>query len=93
MNTCSVREKAELKALGKMGMIMASPEARPHTVYGIMGCMSQSLGRSLFRELPRLDIVAVTSKGHIESLPHVLADAAQGVANRDALYYHSCKLK
>ncbi len=62
MNTCSVREKAELKALGKMGMIMASPEARPHTVYGIMGCMSQSLGRSLFRELPRLDIVAGTQR-------------------------------
>lgn len=64
MNTCSVREKAELKALGKMGVLMASPEMRPHTVYGIMGCMSQSLGRALFAELPRLDVVIGTQRYH-----------------------------
>ncbi len=65
MNTCSVREKAELKALGKMGMLMAAgAQARPHTVYGIMGCMGQSLGRQLFRELPRLDVVTGTQRYH-----------------------------
>ena len=64
INTCSVREKAELKALGKMGMIMASSGAQFHTVYGIMGCMSQSLGRELFRELRRLDVVIGTQRYH-----------------------------
>ncbi len=62
MNTCSVREKAELKALGKMGIISASASAKPHTVYGFMGCMSQSKGEEIFRDIPRADIVAGTQQ-------------------------------
>lgn len=64
INTCSVREKAELKALGKMGLLCARPTAKPWTVYGFMGCMSQSRAHSLFRELPRLDVVTGTHQYH-----------------------------
>lgn len=64
INTCAVREKAELKALGKMGLLCARPDAKPWVVYGFMGCMSQSRGRSLFREVPRLDIVTGTHLYH-----------------------------
>ena len=60
INTCSVREKAELKALGKMGLLCSRPTAKPWVVYGFMGCMSQSRQRSLFREINRLDIVTGT---------------------------------
>ncbi len=62
MNTCSVREKAELKALGKMGIISSAHLAKPHTVYGFMGCMSQSKGKDIFREVPRADIVTGTQQ-------------------------------
>ncbi len=64
VNTCSVREKAELKALGKMGLLTSRREAKPHVVYGFMGCMAQSKGRELFRSVPRLDLVAGTQKYH-----------------------------
>lgn len=64
VNTCSVREKAELKALGKMGLLTSRPNAKPHVVYGFMGCMAQSKGRELFRAVPRLDLVAGTQKYH-----------------------------
>lgn len=64
INTCSVREKAELKALGKMGLLTRRPEAKPHVVYGFMGCMAQSKGDELFRALPRLDLVIGTQKYH-----------------------------
>ncbi len=64
INTCSVREKAELKALGKMGMLCARPNARPWVVYGLMGCMCQSKGAEIFREIPRLDLVAGTQQYH-----------------------------
>ncbi len=64
INTCSVREKAELKALGKMGLLCARPTARPWVVYGFMGCMSQSRAASLFRDVPRLDIVTGTQQYH-----------------------------
>lgn len=64
INTCSVREKAELKALGKMGLLCARPTAKPWVVYGFMGCMCQSRAASLFRDIPRLDIVTGTQQYH-----------------------------
>lgn len=62
INTCSVREKAELKALGKMGLLCARPTAAKHVVYGFMGCMCQSKGKSIFREVPRADVVMGTQQ-------------------------------
>ena len=64
INTCSVREKAELKALGKMGLLCARPTAKPWVVYGFMGCMCQSRAASLFHDVPRLDIVTGTQQYH-----------------------------
>lgn len=64
INTCSVREKAELKALGKMGLLCSRPTAKPWVVYGFMGCMSQSRAASLFRDVPRLDVVTGTQQYH-----------------------------
>ncbi|RYD31793.1 MAG: tRNA (N6-isopentenyl adenosine(37)-C2)-methylthiotransferase MiaB, partial [Verrucomicrobiaceae bacterium] len=65
VNTCSVRDQAEQKALGKMGMTMSNlREKRPHVVYGFMGCMAQSRGEELFQTIPRLDVVVGTQKYH-----------------------------
>lgn len=64
INTCSVRDQAEQKALGKMGMMTAPHRHRPHVVYGFMGCMAQSRGAELFAKLPHLDLVLGTQKYH-----------------------------
>ena len=64
INTCSVRDQAEQKALGKMGMLGAKHRLRPHVVYGFMGCMAQSRGAELFAKLPHLDLVVGTQKYH-----------------------------
>jgi tRNA-2-methylthio-N6-dimethylallyladenosine synthase len=64
VNTCSVRDQAEQKALGKMGNVMHAARHRPHVVYGFMGCMAQSRGEELFKTMPRLDLVAGTQKYH-----------------------------
>ena len=64
INTCSVREKAELKALGKMGLLCARPTAKPWVEYGFMGCMCRSRAAFLFRDVPRLDIVTGTQQYH-----------------------------
>lgn len=64
VNTCSVRDQAEQKALGKMGMMGKWREARPHVVYGFMGCMAQSRGGELFERIPHLDVVVGTQKYH-----------------------------
>jgi tRNA-2-methylthio-N6-dimethylallyladenosine synthase len=64
VNTCSVRDQAEQKALGKMGMMGKHRERRGHVVYGFMGCMAQSRGEELFDRVPHLDLVVGTQKYH-----------------------------
>jgi len=64
VNTCSVRDQAEQKALGKMGMLGKLRETKPHVVFGFMGCMAQSRGEELFRRIPHLDLVVGTQKYH-----------------------------
>lgn len=64
INTCSVRDQAEQKALGKMGIMGAERKKRSHVVYGFMGCMAQSRGQELFERIPHLDVVVGTQKYH-----------------------------
>ena len=64
VNTCSVRDQAEQKALGKMGHMGKHRERKPHVVYGFMGCMAQSRGAELFNNVPHLDVVVGTQKYH-----------------------------
>jgi len=64
INTCSVRDQAEQKALGKMGTMMYQGRDRKHVVYGFMGCMAQSRGDELFKSVPSLDVVVGTQKYH-----------------------------
>ena len=64
LNTCSVRDMAEQKALGKMGILSRLKKKRPHTVYGFLGCMAQSRGASLLQEVQHLDLVVGTQKFH-----------------------------
>src|SRR5256884_1101789 len=64
LNTCSVRDMADQKALGKMGMLGRMAKERPHVVFGFLGCMAQARGDSLFSNLPHLDLVVGTQKFH-----------------------------
>src|SRR5919202_2112712 len=64
LNTCSVRDMAEQKALGKMGMLGRLAKQRPEVVFGFLGCMAQARGASLLSEIPHLDLVVGTQKFH-----------------------------
>jgi tRNA-2-methylthio-N6-dimethylallyladenosine synthase len=64
LNTCSVRDTADQKALGKMGMLGRMAKERPHVVFGFLGCMAQARGESLLKNLPHLDLVVGTQKFH-----------------------------
>ncbi len=63
INTCSVRDQAEQKALGKMGLMGQYRKARPHLVTGFMGCMAQSRGAELVATA-KVDLVVGTQKYH-----------------------------
>ncbi|HUB87075.1 MAG TPA: MiaB/RimO family radical SAM methylthiotransferase, partial [Verrucomicrobiae bacterium] len=65
LNTCSVRDFAEQKALNKMENIAADVrKKRPDVVLGFLGCMAQSRGRELIDKLPDVDLVLGTQKFH-----------------------------
>ena len=64
LNTCSVRDMADQKALGKMGMMGQIAKRRPEVVFGFLGCMAQARGEGLFAGLPHLDLVVGTQKFH-----------------------------
>src|SRR5436190_14552075 len=65
LNTCSVRDLAEQKALRKMENVAAEMRrTRPNVVLGFMGCMAQSRGQELIDRLPDVDLVVGTQKFH-----------------------------
>lgn len=64
LNTCSVRDMAEQKAIGKMGMLGRLRQSRPEMVFGFLGCMAQSRGSELTRDMGHVDLVVGTQKFH-----------------------------
>jgi tRNA-2-methylthio-N6-dimethylallyladenosine synthase len=64
LNTCSVRDMAEQKAIGKMQVLEGRKKRRRHQVIGFLGCMAQSRGASILDDLPEVDLVIGTQKFH-----------------------------
>jgi tRNA-2-methylthio-N6-dimethylallyladenosine synthase len=64
LNTCSVREQAENKALGKTGHLIKRKKKNPNFIVGIMGCMAQNRGTEILDTLPDLDLIVGTQKFH-----------------------------
>src|SRR5208283_1044102 len=65
LNTCSVRDLAEQKALRKMENVAAQlRRSCPGVVLGFLGCMAQSRGQELIDRLPDVDLVVGTQKFH-----------------------------
>src|SRR5271156_707716 len=64
LNTCSVRDMAEQKAIGKMQTLEGRKKHRQHQIIGFLGCMAQSRGASILDELPDVDLILGTQKFH-----------------------------
>ncbi len=64
LNTCSVRDQAEQKAISNMQRMRGLKQAKPNLVLGFMGCMAQSRGKELLDRLPDLDLVVGTQRFH-----------------------------
>src|SRR5688500_12299111 len=58
LNTCSVREKAEHKLYTRVGRVRASHAKKP--MVGVMGCVAQLEGESLFKKIEGVDFVVGT---------------------------------
>lgn len=58
INTCSVREKAEQKLYSEVGRIRHSGRMKP--VVGVLGCVAQLEGETLFDKIEGVDLVIGT---------------------------------
>ncbi len=87
LNTCSVRDMAEQKAIGKMENIAADVRRnRPNVVLGFLGCMAQSRGQQLIDQLPDVDLVVGTQKFHrtAEYLDEILEGRRNKIVDTEA---------
>lgn len=71
-NTCSVRDQAERKVLGKLGILKKLKREKPHLVIGVLGCMAQRLGEEIPAKLPHVDLVIGTDQ--LQQVPDLLED-------------------
>jgi tRNA-2-methylthio-N6-dimethylallyladenosine synthase len=73
LNTCSVRERAERKVFRRVGELRKAPR-RP--VIGVMGCVAQLEGPSIFQRAAAVDLVIGTRA--TDRIPSLLARVRDG---------------
>ena len=81
VNSCTVRQKAEEKAIGKVGNLIAAGK-----ISGLMGCAVKRLGADVFKRLPGLDFaVAPRAFGLIPKIVGQIAAANASGAKREKI--------
>ena len=70
INTCSVREHAEQRALAGLLRLARWKRERPGRILGVVGCMAQRMGEELLARVPHVDLVA--GPDTYRMLPNVL---------------------
>ncbi|HMA60310.1 MAG TPA: tRNA (N6-isopentenyl adenosine(37)-C2)-methylthiotransferase MiaB [Halanaerobiales bacterium] len=74
LNTCTVRENAELKVFGKVGSLKRLKRANPDLIIGIGGCMMQveEPVQKIKEKFPHVDLVIGTHNLH--KLPELVSE-------------------
>lgn len=82
-NTCSIRDLAERKAMGKLGRL--GRYRQKSAVIGVTGCMANAKKDSLFQKLPHIDFVLGTNNIHDLNnvLDEVLSTGKQTIRTDD----------
>ncbi|GAA1344568.1 tRNA (N6-isopentenyl adenosine(37)-C2)-methylthiotransferase MiaB [Arthrobacter roseus] len=73
LNTCAVRENADNKLYGNLGMLASVKEQRPGMQIAVGGCLAQKDRETILRKAPWVD--AVFGTHNIGSLPALLERA------------------
>jgi tRNA-2-methylthio-N6-dimethylallyladenosine synthase len=79
-NTCSVREHAEQKVWSRLGELRSEKKSKPHLVIGVIGCMAEREGTSIFKKYPHIDILC--GPAELDKLPTLVHNAV--VTNVDS---------
>lgn len=82
-NTCSIRDLAERKVMGKLGQLGRSH--RRNALIGVTGCMANAKKDSIFQKIPHVDFVLGTNNIHNlnDVLDQVLTTGQQTIKTDD----------
>jgi tRNA-2-methylthio-N6-dimethylallyladenosine synthase len=84
LNTCSVRDTAERKVLGRLERLKQVKEKKPNMIIGVCGCMAQSWEKELIDKFPYIDIILGTSR--LTELPNLIRERLNsGISAIDVL--------
>jgi tRNA-2-methylthio-N6-dimethylallyladenosine synthase len=72
-NTCSVREHAEQKVWSRLGELRDRKKADPGLVIGVIGCMAERDGKTIFQRHPHIDILC--GPGELDKLVSLVHNA------------------
>lgn len=86
-NTCSIRDLAERKVMGKLGQLGRTPQR--NAIIGVTGCMANAKKDAIFQKLPHVDFVMGTNNIHDLNniLDQVLATGKQTFKTDDHFTY------
>lgn len=76
VNTCSVRDNAEVRVLGRLQMLQQEKKKRPGLVVGLLGCMAERVKDELL-EKKLVDLVA--GPDSYLDLPNLVGSAESGI--------------
>lgn len=83
LNTCSVRDHAEQKALSRLGALKKPKLRRPHMVVGVIGCMAERDPDGIFMKMPHVDLVC--GPGELNKIPALIEDVQESRGRAIAL--------
>jgi tRNA-2-methylthio-N6-dimethylallyladenosine synthase len=76
INTCAIRDNAEQRIRGRLGLIHAQKRRNPHLVVGVLGCMAERLRERLIEEERLVDVIV--GPDEYRKLPDLLHHAFEG---------------
>lgn len=76
VNTCSVREHAESRALGRLGELARLKRKRADLILGVCGCMAEHQKDQLLKKAPHLDFVLGVRR--LAELPEIIDSVEKG---------------
>lgn len=87
-NTCSVRDHAEQRVLGRISTEQPRKAQKPQLKIGVLGCMAQRLGNKLLEQNIGIDmVIGVDQYHHLPELLDTLIDARSATEFEPAQIY------
>jgi len=76
VNTCAIRDNAEQRIHGRLGLFQGRKSRNPGLIVGVLGCMAERLRKDLIEEKKVVDVVV--GPDEYRKLPELLDRASSG---------------